>query len=669
MAESPFKAPAPRKPERVVQQEQNFVPIDDAIARTLAKTKLSSSSSSSSQPLAPPPPPPPPSGATSNAPDLKDAIAATLAKSAKGGASSSSSSSSSTTPSAPSLAFTAPPPPPTPPPPIPTTPAPIAFAAPQPFVSKAAAVTAEAIPETNPYGEEESGAGDVEQEPQFIGSKTKFGGAVATLAAGGTMASKKELPGESEEVMPESSRARQFSMGSHSYVIDNNDIYSKTTFSTWIYLALIAHIIQLSILLAVGKEGMSAALFGILVAITVFVALALIASRCLVTKKVRSSKIAYTNVMVPDDEDDSVSSFVVYLLAFAAILEGIAFAVYTSSLAGKHAHIGGTGFYSEETLMQTLQFASITFLLLHRIIRPANRCDPLRTMLELEVVSVCWDALDGYTVYALLDGLVSLDLTTDRALRALLAFWYVSVGFRTALMFLTHLKPDTWGYKLIMEQPLALSPKPVIDRTLQALRQRSWVTAIMTFAELYAAGIRISLWSAGKLDTLQQEMTIKNLLFLFQIYGATDNWYTTKRRDWNTREIAFGILYPARETQLKIFQFSFMIMYVLQGALLSMILANATKDQYRWIGNVGFDVFLVLIFYFYCRNCHVKQTSSHTSSFFLYPQSAWPIYPKKFGVILSVRTKKQPSHTHTHTHTRSLFFNFSLHLPPFLLQT
>jgi len=39
----------------------------------------------------------------------------------------------------------------------------------------------------------------------------------------------------------------------------------------------------------------------------------------------------------------------------------------------------------------------------------------------------------------------------------------------------------------------------------------------MSLAELYAMCIRIYLWSLGKLDTLQIEMTVKNCMFLFQV--------------------------------------------------------------------------------------------------------------------------------------------------------
>ena len=77
--------------------------------------------------------------------------------------------------------------------------------------------------------------------------------------------------------------------------------------------------------------------------------------------------------------------------------------------------------------------------------RPANRLDPLRTMLEvsvwhthctiilentedlllilfqLEVVSVCWDAIDGSTLYQLL-GETNVPPDIELAARVLVAF-------------------------------------------------------------------------------------------------------------------------------------------------------------------------------------------------------------------------------------------------------
>ena len=51
----------------------------------------------------------------------------------------------------------------------------------------------------------------------------------------------------------------------------------------------------------------------------------------------------------------------------------------------------------------------------------------------------------------------------------------------------------------------------------------------MTFAEIYAVVIRVSLWGQGLLNNeLQQEMALKNLLFIFSMSGAYDmyKWYS-----------------------------------------------------------------------------------------------------------------------------------------------
>ena len=54
----------------------------------------------------------------------------------------------------------------------------------------------------------------------------------------------------------------------------------------------------------------------------------------------------------------------------------------------------------------------------------------------------------------------------------------------------------------------------------------------MASAEFYAAAIRITLWSRGRLNTLQQEMVFKNLLFLSSVYSAYSMRINTIARDW-----------------------------------------------------------------------------------------------------------------------------------------
>ncbi len=94
-------------------------------------------------------------------------------------------------------------------------------------------------------------------------------------------------------------------------------------------------------------------------------------------------------------------------------------------------------------------------------------------MSQLEVVSVCWDALDGSTLFQLLeDSNTDLGFSMDVAIRVLMAFWYLSVGCRMGIMMLTHLAPNSRGYQLVLMAPLQLAPQPTVDRTFQGLRLR-----------------------------------------------------------------------------------------------------------------------------------------------------------------------------------------------------
>ena len=54
----------------------------------------------------------------------------------------------------------------------------------------------------------------------------------------------------------------------------------------------------------------------------------------------------------------------------------------------------------------------------------------------------------------------------------------------------------------------------------------------MAVVELYSAGLRIALWSKGLIDVIQQEMAIKNILFLSAVYSAYIVRNSTIYRDW-----------------------------------------------------------------------------------------------------------------------------------------
>lgn len=170
-----------------------------------------------------------------------------------------------------------------------------------------------------------------------------------------------------------------------------NPIYYLNRYSeAWLFLFLAMHIGQFAMLLTVGYEALSSGAFVVVTFLVVSVALLALASRFFVTKHrlTASRNLAYNNNQLsPADEADVVSDSAVYCLALASVLEGLAYAIYVAVCSGNGNKLRGSGFYTEDTLLQSLRFASITLLSLHRILRPANRLDPMKTVLEVRLRS------------------------------------------------------------------------------------------------------------------------------------------------------------------------------------------------------------------------------------------------------------------------------------------
>lgn len=246
-------------------------------------------------------------------------------------------------------------------------------------------------------------------------------------------------------------------------------------------------------------------------------------------------------------------------------------------------------------------------------------------------MAVCWDALDGSTLFELIDGNV-LKYSGLVSTQLLMIFWYISVGFRMATIICALLPPTEYGYKLVAFQPLQLSAVPTVDRTLQALRVRSFVIIVMSFAEFYAAGLRITLWIQGLLTTIQQEMALKNILFLSSVYSAYSMRINTIERDWNSRDLGFGFIKPSRSTQIIIIRWIFVTFYLLQGGLLSAILIKVSNGSNNnvWVANVVSDILLMIIFIVYFKNVYRQSAHSvHSTSFcsFMLPKESFVLFP------------------------------------------
>ena len=163
----------------------------------------------------------------------------------------------------------------------------------------------------------------------------------------------------------------------------------------------------------------------------------------------------------------------------------------------------------------------------------------------------------------------------------------------------------------------AMSPSPTVDRTVQSLRIRAFIILIMAAAEVYAVGLRIALWSTIGLSSVQQEMTVKNILFLSSVASAYSMWSGAELRNWNRADF-FGFKIPSRLAQLEFYRWLFIISYTLLGIFLSLILIDVATESNQWVANIGSDFLLTFIFYYYYKFGHVRKVLLHDLIFLFF---------------------------------------------------
>ena len=420
---------------------------------------------------------------------------------------------------------------------------------------------------------------------------------------------------------------------------DENLLYHLIHFSDpWFALTIFLHVLVFSLLISMSRRHLSSGTTSAFSLLAVFTVVLLFTGRWNLKKTKKGRTDIDLGILTPEDEADEVPAVAINLFAAAAILEGVALAIFASVTAGGFSdEQSGDIYFSHDAVLQVLRFASIILLSFHRIIRPANRADPLRSMLELEVVSVCWDAIDGSTFYALLgDPGSNLNSIADNSARVLMAFWYLSVGVRLSMMFLVHHKPSNSGIPTsVLKNPLEMSSDPTVDRTMQALRVRASIIMMMALSEIFAIGLRLALWCTVGLSTVQQEMTIKNFLFSASVVNAYIMWQYADLRDWNRNEF-FGWHIPSREVQLEICKWSFVVSYVALGALMSSFLIEVTNEGTKWTANVGTDIILAFGFAYYYKNCYIRRDQQDTKSwsFDFRRLSGYVIFPGTGASIL-----------------------------------
>ena len=168
-----------------------------------------------------------------------------------------------------------------------------------------------------------------------------------------------------------------------------NLMYHKNRMSEpWLYTAVLVHITQFGLLLTLGYTALPTAALVVLIFFVVLISILILYSRKLVKKNRRREgttlfrkKIEGRDQRTPDEETDMIPQGAIYCLALASVLEGCTFALYTVLLAGNDHVVSAA---NRQIILETLRFASITLLAFHRILRPANRVDPMRTVLEVK---------------------------------------------------------------------------------------------------------------------------------------------------------------------------------------------------------------------------------------------------------------------------------------------
>jgi hypothetical protein len=206
-----------------------------------------------------------------------------------------------------------------------------------------------------------------------------------------------------------------------------------------------------------------------------------------------------------------------------------------------------------------------------------------------------------------------------KSVKTLMIFWYLSVGARLSMMFCAHLNPNSYLSGFLMSRPKSVSHDPTVDRSLQGMRLRSAVTLVMALAEFFALSLRITLWVRGSLSATQQEMMIKNFLFLGAIGGAVGTFGRVKEKNWNSRYVMGIFKKPSRKSQMEIFRWAFAVSYVVVGAMFSSYLVHVTGDRV-WILNVACDFILAIVFLIVCQN--------------VYNKNRWIVFPLKLALGL-----------------------------------
>lgn len=150
-------------------------------------------------------------------------------------------------------------------------------------------------------------------------------------------------------------------------------------------MTLFLHLLFFAFLLGIGHSALPPFALIVVTGLAIIAPLNLLYARFLIPNK--SAKLCDSDLSV-HNETDKVSDKAIVFLCVAIVLEVLAFALYPAISSGKmeadHSKLESTnGLYSYNTISQILTFSAILLSAFYRVLRPANRLDPFRTIMEV----------------------------------------------------------------------------------------------------------------------------------------------------------------------------------------------------------------------------------------------------------------------------------------------
>jgi hypothetical protein len=281
------------------------------------------------------------------------------------------------------------------------------------------------------------------------------------------------------------------------------------------------------------------------------------------------------------EETDDVSTEAVTALIWAAGALCMLLSAFTLFLLPR---LGGLGGDALGWATATFYVAGITFYAFHRILRPADRYDPLRTILELEAVEVCMDAVDMAACFSL--GVAAAQAGHDALATAALVVtvvWIQGSGLRIAILYLAHV-PMRRLYCGLSSRPESRQARAnngtprdcprYLLRSGAALRLRALTNGVFVAGEVASLGVRGTFAlrdGLGGLSGTDTDLALKNLACIARACAVLGLAWQRGREGREGREgdgRAATVVQRCHPQRLRVYA-GFLSFVVLYGALMT----------------------------------------------------------------------------------------------------